>query len=99
LRGGDGLWGCLYAGSLTQVGLTQPSCSRGQAIGLSTVHGDYHACLYAGALSQVGVSEPANCGRGTRVALQHALNPPPVANDDQVSVLHGMSIVIFIDYL
>lgn len=66
---GDDIFACLFAGSLSQVGYSEPSnCGRGTAIGFAA-GSDLYACLFAGSLSQVGYNEPSNCGRGASVGF------------------------------
>lgn len=66
-----GYQACLYAGSLSQVGILDGrslNCGRGTPIVLGAGD-DFHACLYAGSLSQFGATEPKNCGRGAPIGL------------------------------
>lgn len=63
----DYAYACLFAGSLSQVGSSSPSCGRGTAVILESGD-DLYACLFGGSLSQVGFSEP-KCGRGEVVSF------------------------------
>lgn len=76
LQGGEDYFGCLYAGSLSRVGTSEPNCSRGTAIGLAA-GSDYHACLFAGSLSQFSTSPALTCGRGVAIGLLGVFNRPP----------------------
>jgi hypothetical protein len=38
LAAGEDLWGCLYAGSLSQVGTSKPGCGRGTLAGFTRAH-------------------------------------------------------------
>lgn len=69
LEQGAGYHACLFSGSLSQVGTTQPgNCGRGVAVSFAAGDG-LHGCLFAGSMSQVGPSQPTNCGRGVPVSL------------------------------
>lgn len=70
LEQGADYFGCVFAGSLSQVGTSAPSnCGRGTLISLAAGE-DLWGCLYAGSLSQTGTNSPV-CSRGTLIGFAH----------------------------